>query len=120
MSLKSDTEGDHELMNRPTQSLYKDRLPPLPDLPILKLLTHTALASKSKKHNLKSPSNPLDLSANMRLAYLILSVFVATVAAVPNQCTPNGLPCDSQTPCCSKVCVIQGDIGSPNENGTCE
>lgn len=53
MSLKSDTEGDHELMNRPTQSLYKDRLPPLPDLPILKLLTHTALASKSKKHNLK-------------------------------------------------------------------
>ncbi|KJK63043.1 hypothetical protein P875_00034131 [Aspergillus parasiticus SU-1] len=56
----------------------------------------------------------------MRLAYLILSVFVATVAAVPNQCTPNGLPCDSQTPCCSKVCVIKGDIGSPNENGTCE
>ncbi|KNG87113.1 hypothetical protein ANOM_005302 [Aspergillus nomiae NRRL 13137] len=52
----------------------------------------------------------------MRLAYLILSVFVAAVAAVPNQCTPNGLPCDSQTPCCSKLCVIKGDIGSPNEN----
>ncbi|KAB8069877.1 hypothetical protein BDV29DRAFT_181981 [Aspergillus leporis] len=55
----------------------------------------------------------------MRLTYLLLSVFVATVAAAPKQCTPNGLPCDSQTPCCSKVCVVKGDIGGPNENGTC-
>ncbi|KAE8392449.1 hypothetical protein ETB97_000761 [Aspergillus alliaceus] len=55
----------------------------------------------------------------MRLAYLFLSIFVASVAAAPNACTPTGLPCDAQTPCCSKVCLIKGEIGDPNENGTC-
>ncbi|OGM42796.1 hypothetical protein ABOM_009008 [Aspergillus bombycis] len=107
-------------MNRPTQSLYKDRLPPPPErLSYIQATYSHCPCVKPKKHNLQVLQITFNLPVKMRLAYLILSVFVATVAAVPNQCTPNGLPCDSQTPCCSKLCVIKGDIGSPNENGTC-
>ncbi|KAE8150920.1 hypothetical protein BDV25DRAFT_139355 [Aspergillus avenaceus] len=56
-------------------------------------------------------------TTTMRLT-LIFSVFAAVAIAAPNACTPNGLPCNSQTNCCSGLCMVD-DLDAEPQNGSC-